>query len=185
VNIKRPIGVTISSILIILNGSFLLFSGIVTFFLASNFAANLDTLDLTSLISSEANNTIFSNNDPNLIKNFSYFIYLLAVIITLFSLIHFIIAYGLLKGKSWARLTTLIISMISVTGNILLILIVLSLFFIVESIPSTPSILFGNVLTIMINTLIIYYLLRQEVKDYFTYRSSNKSSFSSSFDDLR
>jgi hypothetical protein len=199
VNIKRPIGVTISSILIILNGSFLLFSGIVTFFLASNFAANLDTLDLTSLISSEANNTIFSNNDPNLIKNntifsnndpnliknFSYFIYLLAVIITLFSLIHFIIAYGLLKGKSWARLTTLIISMISVTGNILLILIVLSLFFIVESIPSTPSILFGNVLTIIINTLIIYYLLRQEVKDYFTYRSSNKSSFSSSFDDLR
>jgi hypothetical protein len=64
-------------------------------------------------------------------------------------------------------------------------LIVLSLFFIVESIPSTPSILFGNVLTIIINTLIIYYLLRQEVKDYFTYRSSNKSSFSSSFDDLR
>jgi hypothetical protein len=185
VNIKRPIGVTIISILIILNGSFLLFSGIVTFFLASNFAANLDTLDLTSLISSEANNTIFSNNDPNLIKNFSYFIYLLAVIITLFSLIHFIIAYGLLKGKSWARLTTLIISMISVIGNILLILIVLGLFFIVESIPSTPSILFGNVLTIIINTLIIYYLLRQEVKDYFTYRSSNKSSFSSSFDDLR
>lgn len=184
-NIKRPIGVTIISILIILNGSFLLFSGIVTFFLASNFAANLDTLDLTSLISSEANNTIFSNNDPNLIKNFSYFIYLLAVIITLFSLIHFIIAYGLLKGKSWARLTTLIISMISVIGNILLILIVLGLFFIVESIPSTPSILFGNVLTIIINTLIIYYLLRQEVKDYFTYRSSNKSSFSSSFDDLR
>jgi hypothetical protein len=184
-NIKRPIGVTIISILIILNGSFLLFSGIVTFFLASNFAANLDTLDLTSLISSEANNTIFSNNDPNLIKNFSYFIYLLAVIITLFSLIHFIIAYGLLIGKSWARLTTLIISMISVIGNILLILIVLSLFFIVESIPSTPSILFGNVSTIIINTLIIYYLLRQEVKDYFTYRSSNKFSFSSSLDDLR
>ncbi|MGI0052045.1 MAG: hypothetical protein ACRD8K_09950 [Nitrososphaeraceae archaeon] len=184
-NIKRPIGVTIISILIILNGSFLLFSGIVTFFLASNFAANLDSFDLTSLISSEANNTIFSNNDPNLIKNFSYFIYLLAVIITLFSLIHFIIAYGLLKGKSWARLTTLIISMISVIGNILMILIVLGLFFIVESISSTPSILFGNVLTIIINTLIIFYLLRQEVKDYFTYRSSNKSSFSSSFDDLR
>jgi hypothetical protein len=59
------------------------------------------------------------------------------------------------------------------------------LFFIVESIPSTPSILFGNVLTIIINTLIIYYLLRKEVKDYFNYKYPNRSSFSSSFDDLR
>ena len=112
-NIKRPIGITIISILIILNGSFLLFSGIVTFFLASNFAAHLDTLDLSSLMLAETNNTILSNNDPNIVKNFSYFLYLIAGIITLFSLIHFIIAYGLLKGKSWARLTTLIISIIS------------------------------------------------------------------------
>jgi hypothetical protein len=185
VNIKRPIGVTIISILIILNGSFLLFSGIVTFFLASNFAANLDTLDLTSLISSEANNTIFSNNDPNLIKNFSYFIYLLAVIITLFSLIHFVIAYGLLKGKSWARITTLIISFMSVIGNILLILIVLIWFHIVGSISSIQSVLVGNILTIIIYTLIIYYLFRKEVKDYFKFMSSKRSSFTSSFDDLR
>jgi uncharacterized membrane protein (DUF2068 family) len=184
-NIKRPIGITIISILIILNGSFLLFSGIVTFFLASNFAAHLDTLDLSSLMLAETNNTILSNNDPNIVKNFSYFLYLIAGIITLFSLIHFIIAYGLLKGKSWARLTTLIISIISIIGNILLILIILGLFFTVESISNTPSILFGNVLTIIINTLIIYYLLRKEVKDYFAYKSTNRSSFSSSFDDLR
>jgi hypothetical protein len=59
------------------------------------------------------------------------------------------------------------------------------LFFTVESISNTPSILFGNVLTIIINTLIIYYLLRKEVKDYFAYKSTNRSSFSSSFDDLR
>ena len=183
-NIKRPIGITIISILIILNGSFLLFSGIVTFFLASNFAAHLDTLDLSSLMLAETNNTILSNNDPNIVKNFSYFLYLIAGIITLFSFIHFIIAYGLLKGKLWARLTTLIISIISIIGNILLILIILGLFFTVESISITPSILFGNVLTIIINTLIIYYLLRKEVKDYFTYSSTNRSSFSS-FDDLR
>ena len=70
-NIKRPIGITIISILIILNGSFLLFSGIVTFFLASNFAAHLDTLDLSSLMLAETNNTILSNNDTNIVKNFS------------------------------------------------------------------------------------------------------------------
>jgi len=184
-SIKRPIGITIVSILIFLNGSFLLFSGIVAFFLASNFAGSLNSLDLVASNFAETNNTNFSNTNSNTIKNFNYFLYFIAVSITLFSSIHFVISYGLLKGKSWARTTTLIISFMSLVGNILMILTVLSLFTVVESILNSPSILFGNILTIIINTLIIYYLLRQEVKDYFTYGSSNKSSFSSSFDDLR
>lgn len=184
---KRPIGITIISILMILNGSFLLFSGIMAFFLASNFATTLNNLDLISSNGTEINNTNFSNinNNSNIIKNFNYFIYFIAVIVTLFALIHFLVSYGLLKGKSWARYTTLIISFISVLGNILMVLIVLSLLTIIESILSNPSILVGNIFTIIINTLIIYYLLRKEVKEYFDFRSSKKPSFSSSFDDLR
>ncbi len=184
-NIKRPIGITIISILIFLNGSFLLFSGIVAFFLASNFVGSLDSLDLLASNFAETNNTNFSNINSNAIKNFNYFLYFIAVSITLFSLIHFVISYGLLKGKSWARTTTLIISFMSLVGNSLMILTVLSLLTVVESIFNSPSILFGNILTIIINTLIIYYLLRKEVKDYFYFRSSNKSFFSSSFDELR
>jgi len=184
---KRPIGITIISILMILNGSFLLFSGIVAFFLASNFATTLNSLDMISSTGTEINITNFSNNNnnSNIIKNFNYFIYFIAVIITLFSLIHFLISYGLLKGKSWARTITLIISFISVLGNILMILIVLSLSNIIESILSNPSILFGNIFTIIINSVIIFYLLRKEVKEYFDFRSSKKPSFSSSFDELR
>lgn len=184
-NIKRPIGITIISILIFLNGSFLLFSGIVAFFLASNFVGSLDSLDLLASNFAETNNTNFSNINSNVIKNFNYFLYFIAVSITLFSLVHFVISYGLLKGKSWARTTTLIISFMSLVGNSLMILTVLSLLTVVESILNSPSILFGNILTIIINTLIIYYLLRKEVKDYFYFRSSNKSFFSSSFDELR
>ncbi len=184
-NIKRPIGITIISILIFLNGSFLLFRGIVAFFLASNFVGSLDSLDLLASNFAETNNTNFSNINSNAIKNFNYFLYFIAVSITLFSLIHFVISYGLLKGRSWARTTTLIISFMSLVGNSLMILTVLSLLTVVESILNSPSILFGNILTIIINTLIIYYLLRKEVKDYFYFRSSNKSFFSSSFDELR
>ena len=184
---KRPIGITIISILMILNGSFLLFSGIVAFFLASNFATTINSLDMLSSNGTEINITNFSNNNnnSNIIKNLNYFIYFIAVIITLFSLIHFLISYGLLKGKSWARTITLIISFISVLGNVLMILIVLSLFTIIESILSNPSILFGNIFTIIINSLIIFYLLRKEVKEYFDFRSSKKPSFSSSFDEIR
>ena len=184
---KRPIGITIISILMILNGSFLLFSGIVALFLASNFATTINSLDMLSSNGTEINITNFSNNNnnSNIIKNLNYFIYFIAVIITLFSLIHFLISYGLLKGKSWARTITLIISFISVLGNVLMILIVLSLFTIIESILSNPSILFGNIFTIIINSLIIFYLLRKEVKEYFDFRSSKKPSFSSSFDEIR
>lgn len=184
-NSKRPIGITIISILMILNGSFLLFSGIVIFFLASNFATTINTLDLFSY-NTEINNSNFTNNiNPNIINNFNYFLYFIAVTITIFSLIHFLISYGLLNGKSWARSTTLIISFISILGNIFMILIVLTLFTRIELILKDPSILVGNILTIIINTLIICYLLRKEVKAYFDFKSHKKSSFSSSFGDLR
>jgi hypothetical protein len=183
---KRPIGITIISILMILNGSFLLFSGIVVFFLASNFATTLNTLDLFSSNITEINNTNFNNDiNSNIIYNFNHFLYFIAVIITIFALIHFLISYGLLNGKSWARSTTLIISFISILGNIFMILIVLSLLTIIESILSDPSMLVGNILTIIINILIICYLLRKEVKEYFDFMSRKKSTFSSSFDDLR
>jgi hypothetical protein len=183
---KRPIGITIISILMILNGSFLLFSGIVVFFLASNFATTLNTLDLFSSNITEINNTNLNNDiNSNIIYNFNHFLYFIAVIITIFALIHFLISYGLLNGKSWARSTTLIISFISILGNIFMILIVLSLLTIIESILSDPSMLVGNILTIIINILIICYLLRKEVKEYFDFMSRKKSTFSSSFDDLR
>lgn len=185
-NSKRPIGLTIISILMILNGSFLLFSGIVIFVLASNFATTINTLDLFSYNNTEINNSIFNNSiSPDIIHNFNYFLYFIAVPITIFSLIHFLISYGLLNGKSWARSTTLIISFISILGNIFMILIVLTLFTRIELIINDPSILVGNILTIIINTLIICYLLRKEVKAYFDFRSHKKSSFSSSFGDLR
>jgi hypothetical protein len=183
---KRPIGLTIISILMIVNGSFLLFSGIVVFFLASNFATTLNTLDIFYSNNTVINHTNFNNDmNSNIISNFNYFLYFIAVTITIFAFIHFLISYGLLKGKSWARNITLIISFISILGNIFMIIIVLSLLTLSESIMNNLSIVGGNILTIIINIIIIWYLLKKEVRGYFDYRSHQKSSFSSSFDDLR
>lgn len=182
-NIKRPIGITIISILIILNGSFLLFSGIAAFIFTINFSSNFDTLDSVPF-TLESNNTNFQISGSEILKNINYFLYFIAGIITLFSLVHFVIAYGLLKGKFWARTTTIIISIISIVSNIIIILIMLSIFNIIESISNGQSILGGNILIIIINSIIIYYLYRKEVKDYF-HNVNRKSSFSSSLDDLR
>lgn len=181
-NIKRPIGITIISIIIILNGSFLLFGGITTFIVTINFSSfeQLDSVPLTL----KSINTNVQTSDTDILKNINYFLYFIAGTITLFSLVHFVIAYGLLKGKSWARTSTIIISIISIVANILIILIVLSVFNIIESMSNGQSILGGNILTIIINSILIYYLYRKEVKDYF-HNVNRKSSFSSSLDDLR
>lgn len=181
-NIKRPIGITIISIIIILNGSFLLFGGITTFIVTINFSSfdQLDSVPFTL----KSNNTNVQTSDTDILKNINYFLYFIAGIITLFSLVHFVIAYGLLKGKSWARTSTIIISIISIVANILIILIVLSVFNIIESMSNGQSILGGNILTIIINSILIYYLYRKEVKDYF-HNVNRKSFFSSSLDDLR
>ena len=183
-NIKRPIGITIISILFILNGSFLLFGGIATFIFTINFSSSFDTSDFAPFII-ESNNTNFQISDSEIMKEINYFLYFIAGVITLFSLVHFVIAYGLLKGKPWARTTTIIISIILIISNTIIILMILSILNIIESISYVQSILGGNILTIIINIIIIYYLYRKEVKDYF-HNVKKKSSFSSSsLDDLR
>ena len=182
-NIKRPIGITIISILLILNGSLLLFGGIATFILTINFSSTFDQLDSVPF-TLESNNTNIQTIDSDILKNINYFLYFIGGIITLFSLVNFVIAYGLLKGKSWARISTIIISIISIVANIIIILIVVSLFDTIESMFNEESILGGNILTIIINSIMVYYLYRKEVKDYF-HNVNRKSYFSSSLDDLR
>ena len=74
-NIKRPIGITIIAILIIINGSFLLFSGIATLILTINFSS-FDLLDSVPFIlesNNTSNNTNFQNTDSDILKNINYF----------------------------------------------------------------------------------------------------------------
>ncbi|MGE0242665.1 MAG: DUF2127 domain-containing protein [Nitrososphaeraceae archaeon] len=182
-NIKRPLGITIISILIILNGSFLFLAGILTFILTSNFPSTLDPSN-SNPFTFDSNITSFELNDSNLLNNIKNFIYFIAGIIIVFSLIHFLISYGLLKAKSWARTTTIIISMISIVTNIIIILIMAMVSSINPSISNGQSILGGPILTIVLNTIIVYYLYRKEIQDYF-HHINGKSSYSSSLDDLR
>ncbi|HET8794605.1 MAG TPA: hypothetical protein VFM31_12480 [Nitrososphaeraceae archaeon] len=182
-SIKRPLGITIISILIVLNGSFLFLTGIITFILTSNIPSLLEPSN-PILFAFDSNITSFEINDPNLLNNIKNFIYFIAGIIIIFSLIHFLISYGLLKGKSWARTTTIIISVISIVTNIIIILMIGIVSNINSSISNSHSILGGPLLTIVINSIIVYYLYRKKIQVYFN-QIHGKSSYSSSLDDLR
>lgn len=64
----------------------------------------------------------------------------------------FVVAYGLLKGKSWAWILTVVLSIISIVVAVI-------------SIVTAGSI--PNIISIIISGIILYYLYRPHVKAYF------------------
>lgn len=186
-NIKRPLGITIITILLIVNGSFLLFSGISTFILITNFSSEFKNSNFTqsSPIIQNTNTTLSNEDFKRIMENFDYFLNLVGIILVVFAIIHFIIAYGLLKAKSWARKTTIIIAVVGIVINLSIMSIAISILN-VTGITDTFTIFAGNIFTILLNAIIIYYLTRKEVKDFFVFSKSKSFSDSfSSLDDLR
>lgn len=72
-------------------------------------------------------------------------------ILIILGIISFIVAWGLLKGKSWAWSVTIILSIISI----------------VIGIVSLVAGSFGSIVNIIIAGIIIYYLYRPHVKAFF------------------
>lgn len=187
-HVKRPLGVTIIAILMIINGSLLLFSGLSSFVIASNFNSRTDLVNSTlGGFDTQSSNTSFSREDfETVMENFDYFLYFVGTLLVVFSLIHFFIAYGLLRARSWARKMTIIIAVMGILINVIIILIASTVLNMVNVIDDSLAIFGGNIFTIIINSLIIYYLYKKEVKNFFIYSKNKFSSDSfSSLCDLR
>lgn len=187
-HVKRPLGVTIIAILMIINGSLLLFSGLSSFVITSNFNSTTDLVNSTlGGFDTQSSNTSFSREDfETVMENFDYFLYFVGTLLVVFSLIHFFIAYGLLRARSWARKMTIIIAVMGILINVIIILIASTVLNMVNVIDDSLAIFGGNIFTIIINSLIIYYLYKKEVKNFFIYSKNKFSSDSfSSLSDLR
>jgi len=187
-HVKRPLGVTIIAILMIINGSLLLFSGLSSFVITSNFNSRTDLVNSTlGGFDTQSSNTSFSREDfETVMENFDYFLYFVGTLLVIFSLIHFFIAYGLLRARSWARKMTIIIAVMGILINVMIILIASTVLNMVNVIDDSLAIFGGNIFTIIINSLIIYYLYKKEVKNFFIYSKNKFSSDSfSSLSDLR
>ena len=69
------------------------------------------------------------------------------------SIVSFIVAYGLLKGRGWAWTIAIILSIISIVWNAITI--------------ATAGNVIGGIVSIIISVVILYYLYRPHVKAYF------------------
>ncbi len=78
---------------------------------------------------------------------FGVFAVIMALVLVILGIIAFILAYGLWNGKGWAWWLAIIFSVISIIVNIL-------------SLP-------GGIIGIIIAVIILYYLTRPHVKEFF------------------
>jgi hypothetical protein len=116
---KRPLGVTIVAILMIINGIILILTG------AGGIAVGA-ILDIP-------------------------FIGVASGVLIALGIAALVVAWGLIKGKVWAWIVTVILSIISI----------------IMSIIAIAGGNFGSIISLIINGVILYYMYRSEVKAYF------------------
>jgi hypothetical protein len=128
----RPTGITIISVLMIIGGIVLLFTGITPLFLGP-------------LISIES-------SSDYVISELGMLITIGGLVLVGLGIASFIVSWGLLKGKRWARTITLIISIIAII-------------FAIISLASSGDLI--HIISIIIYSIIIYYMFTDKVKLFF------------------
>lgn len=148
---KRPVGVTIIAILAIIGGILLLFGGI-AFVALAPILSQINTID-------DGSNSSFSLNingtDVTVPKNtlflFGGFLGIIGGALIVIGIAGFVVAWGLLTGKGWAWIVTIIVAIISIILNLIVVI----------------SGGLENIIGLIIYGIIIYYLYRPSVKSYF------------------
>lgn len=134
---KRPTGVTIIAILIIIGGILLLLAGIGGVAVGSLFISQIIGLGFV----------------------------IIGAIILAVGIGYLVVSYGLLKGKRWAWTITVVLLFIGTVINV--VSIIFGSFAINMDISSFLTVNSGNIAGIIISVIILYYLYRPHVKSYF------------------
>jgi len=125
----RPLGVTIVAILMIIGGIILIVGGVLGLFAGIAFSA-LDLSGIGAVVTA---------------------ILAVSIIVIALGIVSLFVSWGLIKGKSWAWIITIILAIITV-------------------ITSIVGIATGNVIQIIhliVYGVIIYYMYRPDVRSYF------------------
>ena len=165
----RPTGVTILGVLFVIAGAFTLLGGIATL-LAIPFVSNVNPNVIGN------NNELQFNGQQQLLTpseqtalaqgSGSILTVLGAVLIPL-GIASLVVAYGLFKAKSWAWLVAVVLSIVGLVVNV------------ISLVTSNMSAIAGALVGIAINAIVLYYLSRRNVKQYFGRVAAAKESSSS------
>ena len=129
----RPTGVTVIAILMVIGGVILLFTGLTPIFIGP----------IISVDSSASNFQISA---------VGFLVTLGGLVLVGLGIASLVVSWGLLKGKGWARIITLIISIIAII-------------FAIFNLLNNRDLI--NTISVIIYGLIIYYMFTKKVRTFF------------------
>ena len=150
--IHRPKGVTILAVLFVIGGAVALLAGIGTF-VAIPFATNL----MQDSVNDGALNTspLSPGEQSALIQGTGPLLTMIGAVLIPVGIATLIVATGLLKAKSWAWSAAIILSAIGFAMNV------------ISLVTGNMNAVTGAVLGMAINAIVLYYLSRRNVRQYF------------------
>ena len=126
----RPTGITIIAVLMIIGGLIIIFTGITPLFLGPLISIDSDS----------------STSELGLLITIG------GLVLVALGIASLIVSWGLLKGKGWARIITLIISIIAII-------------FAIISLASSSDLI--HIIPVIVYGIIIYYMFTDKVKLFF------------------
>ncbi|HEY7695296.1 MAG TPA: DUF2127 domain-containing protein [Nitrososphaeraceae archaeon] len=160
---KRPTGVTIIAVLMIIGGILTLIGGIglvIVGPLISQYTASETSSTFENNMYSNFNfNSTDISSTNNFLSIFSGYLSIIGAGLIALAIVHFIVAWGLLKGKGWAWSISVIIIIISLVVGII--------FVVFNVMVGDISSIIGQIVGMVISGIILWYLYRSNVRKYF------------------
>lgn len=158
---KRPTGVTIIAILTIIGGILTLIGGtalVIVGPLISQYTVSDTSGIFEDNMYSNLNSTDLSSTNGVLVI-FGGYLSIIGIGLIILAIVNFIVAWGLLKGKGWAWTIAVIVTIISLVIGIIIVVL--------NGVVGDFSSIIGQIVGIVINGIILWYLYRPNVKSYF------------------
>jgi uncharacterized membrane protein (DUF2068 family) len=152
----RPTGVTVLGVLFVIAGAFALVGGIATL-VAIPFVANVNPNAIgNNELPFNGQQPLFTPSEQTALAQASGSILtVLGAVLIPLGIASLVVAYGLFKGKRWAWYVAVALSIIGLAVNV------------ISLVTSDVGAIAGALVGIAINAIVLYYLSRRNVKQYF------------------
>jgi uncharacterized membrane protein (DUF2068 family) len=150
----RPTGVTILGVLFVIAGAFSLLGGIATL-VAIPFVANVNPNVINDELQLNGQQPLTPSEQTALAQGSGSILTVLGALLIPLGIASLVVAYGLFKGKKWAWFVAVVLSIIGLVVNV------------ISLVTSNMGAIAGALVGIAINGIVLYYLSRRNVREYF------------------
>jgi hypothetical protein len=161
----RPTGVTILAVLFVIAGALTLVAGVSTL-QAIPLVANVNPNIINNELQLNGQPLLTPGEQTALAQGSGSILTALGAVLIPLSISSLVVAYGLFKAKRWAWFVAVVLSIIGLAVNV------------ISLVTSNMGAIAGALVGIAINAMILYYLSRRNVRQYFGKVAAAKDSSS-------